>query len=412
MSHSPVPSLVPSQEASPDSETKKDSQSPVAVPSLASSLEEVENRALSCVAFLHLPLLPPCLTRQEILFLLQNYRKVCKELKEQMAMLLLLTDLISTSITQPCLQELFLNTTSDKVRATLLKKLGWEWAKVFSSVPGPGGVFGSTRPTREAVVGLHSALSRSHALLPAGHPILTNSRGGRESDLFFRSYGLPPLCAGGSGTTQGGTPIMLPTKPRRTNLLSFFNNNKENAKNSAGDAPLLDKKGGTDSQKERGHASTPVPKFSNYFSEDPAVKQPSAKSVDSSARLEKHTRDFSSQNDDSMMKYLEDPIEKSTSGDEVPLVKYSLNSFNKSSSSHDESWDASPFEKFLKSEFVTQDLQDTQETIKKLCDEENNQASSTYSKLLPFEWFSKTPTSSSSVHFSPVKKSFEQQVIN
>ena len=106
MSHSPVPSLVPSQEASPDSETKKDSQSPVAVPSLASSLEEVENRALSCVASLHLPLLPPCLTRQEIIFLLQNYRKVCKELKEQMAMLLLLTDLISNSITQPCLQVL------------------------------------------------------------------------------------------------------------------------------------------------------------------------------------------------------------------------------------------------------------------------------------------------------------------
>lgn len=160
------------------------------VAGLAAQLAEVERRAEVTVAGLALPLLPPCLSRQELLLVLRTHRPVVGSgLEGRMAFLLLLTDLLAASLASPGLADLFPG-GSEKSRSALLDRLRQEWTRLFKDLPSSPW---APRPRPETARALHSALARCLALLPAGQWLPA-----READTFLGSYGLPPL----PGTTR------------------------------------------------------------------------------------------------------------------------------------------------------------------------------------------------------------------
>ena len=157
---------------------------------LASGLEEVEELAIASLHSLHLPLLPSLLSKEEILRVLETHRQVSDGPEERMALLLLLTDLVTAAVLHPGLLDLFPANCSSKERTKLFSRLGTEWTVLLRHVwhtPSRHQV------SHKAMSALHSALGRCQTLLESCSPSLAWLLLGRESNYCFLSYDLPPL---------------------------------------------------------------------------------------------------------------------------------------------------------------------------------------------------------------------------
>lgn len=153
------------------------SPKPSLLESLPYHMEEVHTQALASIQSLHLPLLPPCLTKQEILSILSTHRQVCSSHMERATLLLLLTDLVTASLASPGLVDLC---PTSKTTTHLLSRLQTEWATLFKEL-----LAAHCRPQASVVATLHTALGRCNSLLPPGQTFLANC------EFFFRVYNLP-----------------------------------------------------------------------------------------------------------------------------------------------------------------------------------------------------------------------------
>jgi len=174
-------------------------------------MEEVAALASSTLATLHLPLLPPCLMRQEVALCLRNLRQVASTLEERAVLLLLLTDLVTASLASPGL--VLLPTTSNlslqpatstRTVQQLLRLLAGCWASYYREASSS-----TRRPATAAAAALHSSLSRSLRRLSTEQAAALAGQS-RLAAAFFQLYGLAPPAA---YTAYTGLPP-LPTPGR------------------------------------------------------------------------------------------------------------------------------------------------------------------------------------------------------
>ena len=163
--------------------------------------------ALSSLHDVHVPLLPPLLSKDDILHCLVSHQQVCDTTEDRMLLLFLLTDLVTAAAVQPHFLDMFIKDSSGQSRNKIFSKLGTQWSKIFRRINfSPK----SERPDKEVMTALHSALGRCYSLLESSCPHITKLLLCHESNDCFRSYHLEPIVKGGRHVNI--TSFITPTK--------------------------------------------------------------------------------------------------------------------------------------------------------------------------------------------------------
>ena len=143
---------------------------PMEVTSSSMTEEEVMELALSSLHDVHVPLLPPLLSKDDILHCLVSHHQVCDTTEDRMLIMFLLTDLVTAAAVQPHFLDMFIKDSSGQSRNKIFSKLGTQWSKIFRRINfSPK----SERPDKEVMTALHSALGRCYSLLESSCPHIT-----------------------------------------------------------------------------------------------------------------------------------------------------------------------------------------------------------------------------------------------
>ena len=96
--------------------------------------EKVMELALSSIHDVHVPLLPPLLSKDDILHCLVSHHQVCYTTEDRILLLFLLTDLVTAAAVQPHFLDMFLKDSSGQSRTKIFSKLGTQWSKIFRRI--------------------------------------------------------------------------------------------------------------------------------------------------------------------------------------------------------------------------------------------------------------------------------------
>eukprot|EP00092_Neocalanus_flemingeri_P020663 GFUD01022390.1.p1 GENE.GFUD01022390.1~~GFUD01022390.1.p1 ORF type:complete len:789 (+),score=259.32 GFUD01022390.1:43-2409(+) len=157
------------------------------VSSLPDSLRRVEDLAKTSLVTVYTPLLPPILSKQDIITCLQKFTRVCDGFEQKLACITLLTDYVVSAIMYPTMVDIFALDTSNRSKKFIMEIVSREWEALFiaiiMTVP-------DTRPRKEAMESALTFLRRMVSLLNIFDQSLSDLLHSSVSNNCFWSFGL------------------------------------------------------------------------------------------------------------------------------------------------------------------------------------------------------------------------------